>query len=58
MKPTALYATQKIIYMRYQCPHCQEVVSYFTESLPAKEQCHKCLKPLQFKVVYINESGA
>jgi hypothetical protein len=33
MKPTALYATQNIIHIRYQCPHRQAVVSYFTEEV-------------------------
>jgi hypothetical protein len=55
MKTTPLYVTQKITLIRYQCPYCHEVVSYFTESLPAKKECHKCLKPLEFEVVYVNK---
>ena len=54
MTTTALYATQNMIPIRDQCPHCHAVVSSCTESVPPKEHGHKCLKPLQCDVVYLN----
>ena len=56
MTTTALYATQKIMHLRYQCPHCHAVVSYCTKSLPPQEQWHQCLKPLQCKIVCLKGS--
>jgi len=50
MTTTARYATQNMIHIRDQCPHCHAVVSYCTESLPLKEQCHQYLKPIKFRL--------
>lgn len=48
MKKTPLCVTQHIIHIRYHCPHCHEVVSYF-------EECHYCLRRLHFNVIYRSE---
>lgn len=52
-KKTNLYAYIQIRRVAYICPRCKEGVGYDTDGLPPKEQCHKCLKPLKFKVIYL-----
>ena len=45
---TTLYITSSIVRVSYSCPHCDEYIGYETDSLPVKEECHKCLQPLKF----------
>jgi hypothetical protein len=47
MTTAALEVTQKILPLRSHCPHYHAVVSYLTQSLPPKEQCYTCPKPLK-----------
>lgn len=54
-KKTTLFAVVQIRGLKYICPHCKEVIWYETDGLPPKEECHKCLKPLKFKVVYLQK---
>lgn len=49
---TKVYVTSEISHICYTCPHCKETISYDTDGLPAKEQCHKCLKKLTFEYIY------
>lgn len=52
MKTVKLFVSAKIETLTYICPHCEQFVSYETDGLPPKGQCHKCLQPLKFKPVY------
>jgi hypothetical protein len=56
MTTAALEVTQKILPLRSHCPHYPAVVSYLTQSLPPKEQCYTCPKPLKLEVMYLNGS--
>lgn len=52
-KKCTITARIKVSNIAYVCPWCLEFIDYQTDGLPPKNQCHKCLKPLKFDVIYI-----
>lgn len=54
-KKTTLYAYIQIRYVTYICHWCKEGIGYATDGLPPTEKCHKCLKPLKFKIVCLTK---
>ena len=55
MKKTNLIAWVRVSKVAYTCPHCKITVAYETDGLPPKDQCHDCLKPLKFNVIYLEK---
>jgi DNA-directed RNA polymerase subunit RPC12/RpoP len=52
-KFTIIEAITSIIAIRYVCPKCKRQISYETNAVPEKKQCHYCLTKLNFKLKYI-----
>lgn len=50
---TKRYITSKISHIKYQCPHCGKVTSYDTDGIPVKNDCHSCLKKIDFEDVNV-----
>jgi uncharacterized protein (DUF983 family) len=53
-KETTMFVTTKVEHIEYRCPYCNELISYDTDLMPTKEQCHKCLHDLEsIKIFYV-----
>lgn len=55
MKQAKLFVTHSVTKIAYQCPHCDKLVEYQTDSLPFKSECWDCLKPIEFEIIYLND---
>lgn len=49
MKMTPRNITIQISHIEYKCPHCEETISYDTDGIPTSNQCHKCMKEIDFE---------
>lgn len=56
MKKTNIQIFSKVSRIKYTCPMCNETTDYQTDSPPVENQCHRCLKPIEFEPEYINLS--
>ena len=57
-KQARMFVTHSVTKIAYQCPWCEKLVGYQTSGLPAKSECHDCLKPIDFEIIYLNDDGS
>lgn len=48
-----VFLKTKLTGVMYVCPLCKEKTEYETDSLPVKQECHKCLEPLKYEYIKI-----
>ncbi len=55
MKTAIVHVQTQIRGIRYICSECGQTISYETDGLPPKEQCHSCLTLIHFTYEYDTE---